>query len=94
MVFALKRGTFENEGESDRGELQKARTRKESSAGEKKPRRVSEGVDQRRREKDGGDDRMRESDEKKREKAMEECATERERRRRWLKERETEEKTD
>ena len=37
---------------------------------------------------------MRESDEKKREKAMEECATERERRRRWLKERETEEKTD
>jgi hypothetical protein len=33
--FALKRGTFGNEGESDRGELQKARTRKESSAEEK-----------------------------------------------------------
>ena len=37
---------------------------------------------------------MRESDEKKRENAMEECATEREQRRRWLKEIETEEKTD
>ena len=33
--FALKRGTLGNEGESDRGELQKTRTRKESSAEEK-----------------------------------------------------------
>jgi hypothetical protein len=33
--FALKRGTFEKEGESDRGELQKARSRKESLAAEK-----------------------------------------------------------
>jgi hypothetical protein len=36
LVFALKRGTFGYEGESDRGELQKARTRKESSAVEEK----------------------------------------------------------
>ena len=43
--FALKRGTFGNEGESDRGELQKARTRKESSAAEEKRRKVTDGGD-------------------------------------------------
>jgi hypothetical protein len=41
----LKRGTFGNEGESDRGELQKARTRKESSAAEEKRRKVTDGGD-------------------------------------------------
>ncbi len=81
--FALKRGTFGYEGLSERGELQKARTRKESSAAEKKKAESNRRRRLRRRGNDGGDDRMRESDEKKRENAMEECATEREQWRRW-----------